>query len=110
MPPRLHHQAGPDAYLYPGIGDMQFDNVPIGRRVGHQTALGALWRKLDNQGAHVTTIEQTKLLMLAMTRMASTCSRPSCATARPRETAGKNVIPRRALRTAQVCPVQHYDQ
>ena len=85
-------------------------NVPIGRRVGHQTALGAFWRKLDNQGAHVTTIEQTKLLMLAMTRKASTCSRPSCAAARPQETAGKTVIFRRALRTAQVRPVQHYDQ
>jgi integrase len=30
--------------------------------------LGAFWRKLDEQGAHVTTIAATKLLMLTMTR------------------------------------------
>ena len=28
--------------------------------------LGAFWRKLDEQGAHVTTIAATKLLMLTM--------------------------------------------
>jgi integrase len=30
--------------------------------------LGAFWRKLDDQGAHSTTIAATKLLLLAMTR------------------------------------------
>ena len=30
--------------------------------------LGAFWRKLDDQGAHITTIAATRLLLLAMTR------------------------------------------
>jgi integrase len=34
----------------------------------NEKQLGAFWRKLDDQGAHVTTIAATRLLMLTMTR------------------------------------------
>lgn len=34
----------------------------------NEKELGAFWRKLDDQGAHITTIAATKLLMLTMTR------------------------------------------
>ena len=37
--------------------------------------LGAFWRKLDEQGAHVTTIAATKLLMLTTTARANCCAR-----------------------------------
>jgi integrase len=37
-------------------------------RHSSEKEMGAFWRKLDDQGAHTTTIAATKLLMLTMTR------------------------------------------
>ncbi len=41
---------------------------PVHHRHLSEKELGAFWRKLDLQGAHVTTIAASKLLLLTMTR------------------------------------------